>query len=768
MQKYSEAVRLFNMGQPEAARLVCIDALRERPDIPQLWSLLGAACTVTDRVEEAMVSFNKALKINPLHSQTLFLKGNLYRKLGDIHQAIDSYKKSLQANHGLLDAWMGLGLAYDEVGDVEEAIRSFQALLKKNPDQYLAWFNLGNALQKIEKFNEAVGCYDHALAISPEFQDALFNKANAFLAMGYLPDSIACYKKLIECCPMHESGLVNLGVALRRSGYLLDSVEQLNKALVVNQNNCSALITLGNVYSDMKDHRKALEAFDAAILIDSRNADAYFNKGNVLYGNKKVDLALIQFQEALALNPSNPHFLGALLGAQCAVWDFNSIENAWNDLMELWGEGQLVPIDMVLQLSDSPQIHYQCAVNHAQDLIKRINIKPSAFANGSHPKTGRRLKIGYLSPDFGEHPVGMSIVEVIELHDINNFEIFCLSLSEHPKGTVLDRLKNNVEHFIGMSALDSLTLVEQINGLNLDILVDLAGYTTGSRPEVMAARVAPIQISFLGFASTMGASWIDYLIADRYVIPEDAVTAYAERVVQMEHSFFPTDTKTLPPVLSTDRRQQGLPESAFVFCCFNSAQRITPKIMQAWLEVLRSVDNSVLWLQRPLDVAITNMQAFALQNGVDPSRLVFAKFADSRTDHLSRHRLADLYLDTFPYNSHSTARDALWMGLPIVTYSGRSFASRVAGSMLTTLGLPELVTHDFHAYIHTAIAIAQNADKLSDIKIKLEYQVKHSALFNMPLFVNNLELSYRSMVERNVAGLVPTHMAISGGEAIWH
>jgi len=425
-------------------------------------------------------------------------------------------------------------------------------------------------------------------------------------------------------------------------------------------------------------------------------------------------------------------------------------------------------MDTVLERTDDPRLHRQCAAQHAAMLVDKI-LPPVAarprVASNTHDS--RRYRIGYLSPDFGEHPVGQSIVEVLERHDKERFEVLGLSLRRHPVSAVRERIATAFDSFHDLENLDTYQKIQYCRELGLDMLVDLAGYTADSCPAILASRPAPVVASYLGFASTLGAPWVDYLIADSYVVPQVRSADYQEKLARLPGSFFPSDTRQPFSPVEPDRAREGLPQDAFVYCCFNSARRITPELMDVWMAILRETHNSVLWLQRADELAANNMRKFARDRGVDPARLVFARFVDTRAEHLARHRLADLLLDTFPYNGHSTARDALYAGVPLLTLSGRSMASRVAGSLLTALQMQDLIAEDWAHYRGMAVELAHSRDRLEQLRELMRARRHSSTLFNMASLTGHLERAFTSMIERARIGLPPADLAVSDESLEW-
>jgi protein O-GlcNAc transferase len=758
VNQFSEAVSLYQQGKSSETRAICVGMLKLEPSNPQLLALHGAACASLGLRDEALLSLQRALRVIPNHAPTHYALGNVQRELGQHQSAVLSYQQALAHKPDFNHAWINLGLVHHELGNVEEAVCCYKRALGINPADALALYNLGNALQQASRFSEAVVTYEQALEICPHDSNIVFNLANSLLAAGKIALAIDKYQRAHQLRPDHVSTLVNLGVALRRLERYGEALEVLDEALLLDSKNGSALLTRANVLHEIGHTDGAVESLLRVTQLEPDNADAFFNLGNILHCSKQLEPARDAYQRACELKQNHALYLGALVGTQMALWSEAGIQEASRMLFDCWETGKAVPLDMLMELSDDPQLHHQCARKHAEEQLQKYSCDQLFIRD--EPEARQHYRIAYLSPDFGNHPVGLSLVEVLERTDRTRFEVIGLSLQRHPDSEIRSRMVDAFDEFHELSNVDVERGIAFIRDLQLDLVVDLAGYTAESRPAYLASRVAPVQVGYLGYPGTLGAQWLDYVIADRYVIPEESFENFSEKIAWLPDSFFPTDTTLDPRAVIVSRKQEGLPEEAFVFCSFNNAKRITPGVMRLWLSLLASIGDSVLWLQRPNQMAENHMRAMALECGVDPNRLIFARFAESRLEHIARHRLADLYLDTFPYNSHSTARDALYAGLPVLTCSGRSYASRVVGSLLTALRLPELITNNFDQYQRRAIALGHVPHELQLLRAKLTQQIDQSTLFDAKLLARNLEELYKMMIGRARADLPATHVAL--------
>jgi protein O-GlcNAc transferase len=744
--RFPDAIRLYQQGKHAEALEICTRILRREPTNEQVLAMHGTVCALLGKRVDAIATFSRASRIYPKSAPFHYMLGNLQREAGQVSQAVEHYRQAVSLQEKFTDAWINLGLSLQSLDQHESSIECYKKALSLDSMNALALYNLGNCFQDRGRWQEAIDCYEKLLKSRPSDINSIFNLGNANLASGQVLRALQCFEQVGQLSPSHVQALANGGLALYRLGRLRDAENRLQQALGFDKENIAALITAGNVCSALEKNESAIEYFNRAIQLDPYCADAFFNMGNLLYREKQFERASEALEQACDIRAGVPAYMGSLLGVKAALWDVASVERIWLDLMMIWNEGKRVPCDVILESTDDPFVQRQCASMHAAEISLR-NAPKERFDSGPDWQPRNRLRIAYLSPDFGDHPVGLSMVEVIEKHDRAKFEVIGLSLCNHPKGAVRDRIEVACEQYHDLSILDIEHSIELVRSLRLDLLIDLAGYTAGGRPALLAARVAIVQASYLGYAGTQAASWMDYIIADHYVVRDIDIESYAEKVVRLPSCFFPTDTTVHLPDKIGSREDEGLPSNAIVFCCFNNAKRITKTMMETWLHLLQRVDNSVLWLQKGNAVACRNMKAFANQHGIDPDRLIFARFEADRALHIARHRLADLYLDTFPYNSHSTARDALLAGLPVLTCSGRSFASRVAGSMLSSLQLPQLIVEDMAAYKDRALELTQTSSKLLEIRAQLSSPAVSQRLFHTTRQVAELERAYAAMIE---------------------
>jgi len=509
----------------------------------------------------------------------------------------------------------------------------------------------------------------------------------------------------------------------------------------------------------------ARAALEEALRLDPTNAETYASLGLLYHSYNQTAQALEIYNRALAQGLPPSYFRAERFRCSIQLWERSTVVSDAPFLCRAVhiDEPFIDPLLMIVAAKDP---HDQLVA--ARNRSRQIQI--SAYQQGIAPPAipGRavpihhdgRLRVGYLSPDFRDHVVGSSIVEILERHDPSRIELIGIQYGGNDHSAIRARCESSCENFYDWTVDSDEVITQKLAALKLDVLVDLAGHSQ-SRQAMLVSRPAALQVGYLGYAGSSGAPWIDYLLADSYVVPESEWLHYSESIVSLPECFFPADT-TLPlGQQAVSRREEGLPEEGFVYACFNNHARISPEVFDIWMRILHAVDDSVLWLQSWHEQSKANLLLAATQAGIDPNRLIFAQRIEPRSRHLERHVLADLFLDTFPYNMHTTARDALWSGVPMLTCSGRTFASRVGGSLLSTLGLPELITTDAKNYEEAAVRWGKSRMELRTLRQRLALARQTKGLFDMARLARHLEDAYQAMVDRYRQGLTPAHLTVS-------
>ncbi|HEV8680570.1 MAG TPA: tetratricopeptide repeat protein [Stellaceae bacterium] len=691
-------------------------ALQLNPDSAPAHANLGIALRRLKRHEEAIASFERALAIKPDYAEAFHNRGNALLELGRYEDAVASYDRALAVKPHYPEALNNRGIAQDQLKRREEAAAGIA-------DTAAALNDRGIALCRQRRPAEALVSFDQALAIKSDYADALNNRGNALIDLKRYQDAVDSYDRAVAIKPDLAGALNNRGVALR----------QLHR------------------------HREAIASYDRALAIKPDHTDALNNRATALSDLNRPEEAAEAFARLLSLAPGFDYASGNLLHSKqhCCDWENydQDVERVASAVAA--GKRAVLPFGF-LSMSGLPEAQLQCARTFGND---KYSASQEPIWRGERYRHDQ-VRVAYLSADFRGHAVAYLMAGVLEAHDRSRFDITAISFTRAEQDEMRARLKNSVDRFVDVEGKSDRDVALLLKELEIDIAVDLMGYTKGNRLGIFALRPAPIQVNYLGYPGTTGADYIDYILADRFVIREDAHSFYSEKVVSLPETFQPRDARQRIGERTPTRAAAGLPESGFVFCSIHNNYKIAPHIFDVWMRLLRQVDGSVLWLLGDNAVAVRHLQQHAERRSVAPDRLVFAPRI-ALEDHLARQRLADLFLDTLPYNAGTTASDALWVGLPVLTCAGSSFAGRMAGSLLNAVGLPELITDNLADYEALALALARDGNRLAAIRAKLARHRDTFPLFDTDRFRRHLESAYETMWQRYQRGEPPASFAVA-------
>lgn len=634
--------------------------------------------------------------------------------MNDLSSAAMLCEQALAAQPDMAEALQLLGTIRLQQGLFAAAAKQFRILLNSQPHNAEVNHHLGYALAHLGNYQQAILCYDQALVRNANFTIAHNHRG---IALGKLN--------------RHEEAILSFGAAIALAPQMPE-----------------AHFNLGNAFANVQRHQEALSSFDRAIALKPHFAEALNNRGLAQTRLQRYDEAILDYQKALALKADIAYAPGAILGCKLLSCSWDRWQELTADTIEAVRLEQpfISPFNF-LAVSDSPSDILRCAQNYVH---RKVSAQPLIGLSQSRNK---KIRLAYVSADFRSHPVGGGIVELLERHDRQRFDVIGISLGPDDGSPLRRRILQAFDQFHDVCAKSDEQVAHLMRDLQIDIAIDLNGHTEGSRPIIFAYRAAPIQITYLGFAGTTGADFIDYIIADKVVIPSGHERYYAENVVRMPNSYFPTDSKKAISSCTPSRAECQLPQSGFVFCCFNNSYKITPELFAIWMRLLAAKDGSVLWLTYHNDTAAQNLRRNAEVHGINSDRLVFAYKLPMLADHLARHPCADLFLDTLPFNAHTTACEALWAGLPVLTCAGASFASRTGASLLTAAGLPELITNNLQDYENLALELAESPELLASIKRKLASIRTSCALFDTGLLCQHLEAAFTCLLENWQRGI---------------
>lgn len=599
--------------------------------------------------------------------------------------------------------------------------------------------------------------YEAALAIAPRHFETLHLLGIAYAAAGQSERACEVFKQALSLEPGSAAVHLNYGIALKATGQLAQALDHQHKAVRLQPRDANMHYNLANTLRDLGQAEEARDHYRQALAIKPDHADALNNLGILHERLGAYDQAILCVERLIALRSPLPYLHGRLchLRALCCAWQ--EADASWSDLLARIDRAERAATPFaLLPLPSSAAQQRHCA-----EIYAAAEFPPAAAPLWQGESYGHeRIRLGYFSADFFDHATAFLMAELFERHDRTRFEVFAFAFDAPADSPMRARLAAGIEHFIDVSDLDDRAIAALARQHEIDIAIDLKGFTQHARSGIFAQRCAPVQVNYLGYPGSMGAPYIDYLIADRVLIPAGREGDYSEKVVRLPYSYQPNDRQRPIAATTPDRQTHGLPAEGFVFCCFNNNFKITPDVFAIWMRLLGAVAGSVLWLFEDNPYVAPNLRREAAARGIAPQRLVFAPRLPL-AEHLARHHHADLFLDTFHYNAHTTASDALWAGLPLVTRAGATFASRVAASLLTACRLPELVTASAQEYETLCLALAQDRPRLRALRERLANTRDALPLFDTPAYTRHLESAYAQMHTRQQAGLAPTDLDIA-------
>ena len=662
-------------------------------------------------------------------AQALAKAGELHGA-GNLAAAEQVCRRILEAAPGSSDALNLLGAIALRRGDSAAAADWVAKAIALRPDIAAYHANRAKIFAAEGRRAEAMDACREAIALKPAAPEFHFQLGNLLLQERRTGEAVQCYREALALRPHYAEAHCNLGVALKQEGRLEDAIARYRHALTLN----------------------------------AKLSDAAFNLGTVLQSLKRFDEALACFEQAKALVPDDARVFGNLVNLKDQICDWRDWEQEHRRLSDFVQAGAPISPYHIATASGDPEEQLVCARRYAAQLGS-----PPPLWSGRSFGTGK-IRLGYLSANFGEHATSYLLADLIETHDRARFEVLGFSLAPGAGTPMRQRMADAFDDFIPVHDRSNDEIARIIAEAGVGIALDLDGYTTTARPEasgragVLARRPAPVQVNFLGYPGTMGADFIDYIVADPVVAPADQQRYFAEKIVHLPDCYQPNDTKRAIAERTPSRAACGLPSDAFVFCCFNNSYKITPAVFDIWMRLLSATPESVLWLLHDNDPARRNLCNEARARGVDPDRLVFAPRLPL-ADHLARHRQADLFLDTLPCNAHTTASDALWAGLPLVTCSGHTFAGRVAASLLHAVGMPELVTESLADYETLALNLAREEATLGNLRLRLERNRLAAPLFDIGRYRRHIEAAYERMWDLFRRGEPPESFAVQPAPA---
>lgn len=780
---FAEALTCFNQRDFTAAQALCMQLVSAQPHHCDAHHLLGVIHLHDGRATEAVTWLKRATNLGPQQAEIQVNLGNALAAAGLYEDAVLSFDRALLLNPEHAGCWNNRGHALLTLGKYEKALLSFDRALRIQPNHVRACNNRGTALLRLQRFDAALAAFEQACQLAPDYAEAWCNVGIAQVALRNGDAGLAAFNRALDLTPdlfdallgraellvearrpdlalpdFHAAlrskpedprALTHAGNALLATGRVEEALACYDAALRITPDNPAALTNRGNALTRLLRYEEALRAFDDALALEAAFANALNSKASLLHTLGRTESTRECIEQLYAADPNFAYMAGAVLNFRLQQCNWQDYDLLHGRVLKGLAEERMIDMPFpFLAVSDSPELQLRCGRIYTQDQCAVMVPRHQAM------RRHERLRLAYVSADLRKHAVSQLMSGVFREHDRSRFELIAVALHPQDDSDFSRQLRDSFEQFHVVQHWQDQQIAQLLRDLEVDIAVDLMGHTQYSRPSIFALRPAPVQIQHLGFPGTMGAPFMDYLIADEFLVPEAERTHYSEALILLPHCFQSNDERRdIDPHLPS-RAAVGLPDQGFVFCSFNNSYKINPQGFASWMRILGRVPDSVLWLVANDEVTRDNLRRAAAGQGIDGNRLVFAPRIEY-AQHLARMQRADLFLDTLPFNAGATASDALWAGVPLLTCPGRTYAARMAGSLLHALDMSELVTNSPGEYEELAVSLALDPQRLRQLRDKLATQRLTQPLFQTRPHTRALEVAYEMAFESAVRGEAP-------------
>jgi predicted O-linked N-acetylglucosamine transferase (SPINDLY family) len=718
---------------------------------------LAQTCVAQGDRDKALALYSKVIELAPERALPYYKRGNLLKDRGQLEESLADYDRAITLDPGYAYALCNRGVVLSRLNRFEAALDSYDRAIVLTPDDALAHFNRAEVLRELKRTEEALASYNRALAIRPDYVECLCNRGILLTALGQVDEARASFDRAIGIHADFADAYLGRAALLQNLYRMDTALADYDRALQLNPNFPSAHCNRGVLFMRLEKWGEALVDFDQALGLNPDYPEAHRNRGDVLFHSQRYVEAIQSYDRALACKPDLAFTRGFRSHVKMMICDWDGWASEVEEITAGIRNSQpVIPPFPLLSIADEVSLHHTAAQLWVREEFPPKQGLPPLLKRAPSEK----LRIGYFSADFRDHAVSILMAELFELHDRDRYEITAFAFGAPSQSDMRKRLQKAFDRFVDISDKSDRDAAALVREYEIDIAVDLGGHTRGARTGIFAWRTAPIQVAWLGYPGTVGSEYFDYLIGDPTVIPPEHQPHYSEKIVYLPNCYLPNDSTREIDAGARTREEFGLPPAAAVFCCFNNSYKFAPPVFASLMRILARVEGSVLWLSQGNSLVVGNLQREAERCGVDPKRLIFARHMPSLSQHLARLRLGDLFLDTLPYNAHTTAIDALWSGLPVLTRIGNSFAGRVAASLLKAIELPELITATMEEYEDLAVELGTHPQRLAEIKQKLARNRLTTPLFDTRSLARHLETGYTKMFERYQAGLPPDHIVI--------
>ena len=752
-EQFDELLKLLNSKKYNDLDIKINQLMETNPNSYLLYNLYGAYKKITGNFKVAEESFKRSIEINKNFFDGYNNLGLLYAEQNNFIDSITYFENAIKLNPKNPFFYNNLGNSYAQINKYDEAIKNFKLALSCDHNFFLSHNNIGLVQYKLKKFKESIESFKKSININDQFAEGYLNIGNSYFEIGLINLALKSITTSIKINPKFAKAYNNLGNILRDQNLHFEAIKNYKEAIKINPNFAEIYNNLGNTLSDINQIDDAIEALQKAIELDDKYYQAYNNLGNLYSKKKDILLAINCYEKASSINKNFSSALASSIFHKMNLCDWSAIEDFLKNKDTLGIVGEEITPFYTLAMEDNPRNQLLRSINYSKKKLEKFsqqNQNLKLYEN-------KKIKIGYYSSDFYDHATMYLISGLLREHDKDEFEIIVFNYGKNKSTEFVNSIMKNVDLYKDVSNVPDLEIVKLSRELKIDIAIDLKGHTLNSKTKLFAYRMAPIQINYLGYPGSLGTSFIDYIIADKILIPDSESKHYSEKIIYLPNSYQPNDNQREISKIETKKEDFDFPENSLILSCLNSTYKITPDELEIWSRILEKTNNTYLWLLDTNKQGKNNLINFFKNKNIDIKRIKFAENL-SHSCHLERLRHSDVFLDTFNVNAHTTCSDALWVGVPVVTKQGKQFSARVASSLLNALNLNELITKNKDEYEKLILKLVNDKKKLIDLKNKIKQNIKNEALFNTKQYVKHYEIALKKAYENKKKNIEITNI----------
>ncbi len=737
-EQFDELLKLFKFRKFDELDIKIKILMKANPNSYPLTNLYGAYKKANGNFKSAEEAFKKSIDIDKNMPDGHNNLGLLYAEQSKYVDSIKCFEKAIKLNSKNPHFYNNLGNSYAQIDEHNVAIKNFKLALNCDHNFFLSYNNIGLVKYKLKKFEEAIEYFKKSILINNQFAEGYLNIGNSYFEIGQINLALKNITTSIKINPNFAPAYNNLGNILKDQNLHADAIKNYKDAIKINPRFAEFYNNLGNSLSDINKTEEAIKSIQKAIELNPQYYEAHINLGNLYSKKKDFELAISSYEKASSIKDNFSPALATLIFHKMNVCDWSAIDD-FSKVKDTLGidKEEIIPF-YTLVMEDNPRNQLLRSINYSKNKLEKFNLQNQNLSNYENKK----IKIGYYSSDFYDHATMYLISGLLREYNKKEFEIVIFNYGKTKTTEFVNSIIDNVDLYKDVSNIPDLEIVRLSRELKIDIAIDLKGFTLNSKTKLFAYRLAPIQINFLGYPGSLGANFIDYIIADETLIPENERKYYSEKIIYLPNSYQPNDNQRIISQIETKKKDFNFPEDSLILSCLNSSYKITPEELEIWCSILKKTKNTYLWLLDTNKKGKNNLINFFNNKNINIERIKFAEnIPHSR--HLERLKHSDIFLDTFNVNAHTTCSDALWAGVPVVTKQGKQFSARVASSLLKALNLNELITTNKAEYEKLILELIKDKKKLIDLKNKIKQSIKTEPLFNTKLYIKDFEIALK-------------------------